>query len=298
MHVVIVDPSRVVQSKLAAELEASGCYVDCFSTSDLALQHVQNARTVDVVLTSLELEPISGLELCWSLRLVAGMQRPLHVIAMSSNTSERALTEALDCGADDFLLKPVGRDELKARLRAADRLMTLQRQLLEQSRTDMLTGLPNRRAFLEQMEERRRELDATDQFSVCRCDIDDFKRINESYGRDIGDEVVKVVADLAREEAPIVARLGGVEFAFAFPILDATQAGHWCDVIRKSIESHAFASQLGSFKVTCSVGVSEWAAGESLAAALKQAEIALTQAKAQGSNRVHVHAASALAPAA
>jgi len=298
MHVVIVDPSRVVQSKLAAELEASGCYVDCFSTSDLALRHVQNARTVDVVLTSLELEPISGLELCWSLRLVAGMERPLHVIAMSSNTSERALTEALDCGADDFLLKPVGRDELKARLRAADRLMTLQRQLLEQSRTDMLTGLPNRRAFVELMEERRRELDVTDQFSVCRCDIDDFKRVNETYGRDIGDEVIKLVADLAREEAPIVARLGGVEYAFAFPILDATQAGHWCDVIRKSIEGHAFASPLGSFKVTCSVGVSEWSAGESLSEALKQADIALMQAKAHGSNRVHVHSASALAPAA
>lgn len=287
MHVVIVDPSRVVQSKLAIELEAAGCDVDCFSTSDLALQHVSNCRSVDVVITSLELEPVPGLELCWMLRTVAGSTRPLHVIVMSSNTSERALSESLDCGADDFVVKPVGREELKARLRAANRIITLQRQLIEQSRTDPLTGLLNRRAFTQEVEARRRELDPGDEFSICICDVDDFKHVNDTYGHDVGDEAIKLVGRLACEEAPIVARLGGDEFAFAFPVLDAAQAAHWSDVIRQNIEKTEVTTPDGrTFKFTCSIGVAQWNGNESLSAVMKRADMALLEVKAGGNNHV------------
>ncbi len=286
MHVVIVDPSRVVQQKLAVELEATGCYVDCFSASDLALQYVENTRSVDVVLTSLEIEPIPGLELCWNLRTFVGEKRPLHIIVMSSNTSERALAESLDCGADDFTVKPVRREELTARLRAANRIITLQRQLVEQADTDYLTGVLNRRAFLAAMEEKRRELDPTDQLSLCLLDIDRFKSINDTYGHDVGDEVIKTVARIAGEEAPVVARLGGEEYALAFPVLDAAQAAHWCDVIRTNIAAHGFEHADGTFNATCSFGVTAWKPGESLGAALQRADLALMTAKRSGRNQV------------
>lgn len=288
MHVVIVDPSRVVQQKLAIELEAAGCYVDCFSASDLALHYVETTRSVDVVLTSLELEPIPGLELCWNLRTLVGEQRPLHIIVMSSNTSERALAEALDCGADDFTVKPVRREELTARLRAANRIITLQRQLMEQAHTDYLTGVLNRRAFLAAMEEKRRDLDPTDHLSLCLLDIDRFKSINDTYGHDIGDTVIKAVARIAGEEAPIVARLGGGEYALAFPVLDAAQTAHWCNVIRTNIESHVFEHENGTFKATCSFGVTEWTPSESLGAALQRADRALMTAKRNGRNQVRI----------
>lgn len=288
MHVVIVDPSRVVQGKISAELEATGCFVDCFAASDIALHYVKSTPSVDVVITSLELDPISGLELCWMMRTYAGEQRPLHIIVMSSNTSERALSEALDSGADDFMLKPVGRDELKARLRAADRIMTLQRQLIEQVRTDPLTGLLNRRAFLEVMAERRAALDATEFMSLCLVDIDNFKRVNDDYGYDVGDVVIKAVGQFASEEAPIVARLGGEEFALAFPVLDAEEAARWCDVIRKNIASHVFESSKGPVHVTCSLGVSEWQANETLAEAMKRADAAHLEAKTNGGNQTRV----------
>lgn len=295
MHVVIVDPSRVVQQKLALEIEAAGCYVDCFSASDLALQHVETTRTVDVVLTSLELEPISGLELCWNLRTFVGEKRPLHIIAMSSNTSERALAEALDCGADDFTVKPVRREELMARLRAANRMITLQRQLVRQAETDPLTGVLNRRAFLNLMEEKRRELDATDGLAVSLLDIDRFKSINDTYGHDVGDAAIQMVARVAGEEAPIVARLGGEEFALAFPVLDCAQAAHWCEVIRKTIADHELAGGNGAtLHVTCSFGVSAWSAGEPLGAALKRADQALMTAKRNGRNQVRIEAPAAL----
>lgn len=288
MHVVIVDPSRVVQQKLAIELEATGCYVDCFSTSDLALRFVAQTRSVDVVLTSLELEPISGLELCWRLKTVAGEKRPLHIIVMSSNSSERALAEALDCGADDFTVKPIRREELTARLRAANRIITMQRQLIALAETDELTGVMNRRAFLSLMEEKRRELDPSDSLAVCLLDIDRFKRVNDMYGHDVGDVVIRTVARLAGEEAPIVARLGGEEFALAFPILDTDEAMRWCDVIRKSIADHTFESLGHTFNITCSIGISSWTADEPLGAALKRADIALMSAKQGGRDQIQI----------
>lgn len=286
MHIVIVDPSRVVQQKLSVELEATGSYVDCFSTSDLALQHVQQTRSVDVVLTSLELEPNSGLELCWRLRTVVGKSRPLHIIVMSSNNSERALAEALDCGADDFLVKPIRREELTARLRAANRLITMQRQLVALAQTDELTGVMNRRAFLALMNEKREDLDVTDEMAVCLLDIDRFKQINDAYGHDVGDEVIKMVAALATEEAPIVARLGGEEFALAFPVLGIAEAAHWCEVIRESIANYGFTCADAAFHVTCSIGVSSWPAEEPLSAALKRADVALMTAKQNGRDRI------------
>lgn len=290
MHVVIVDPSRVVHHKLAIELEASGCFVDCFAASDLALQFVESNRTVDVVLTSLEVEPIPGLELCWKMRTIAGEKRPLHIIVMSSNTSERALPEALDCGADDFVLKPVRREELTARLRAANRMITLQRQLITQADTDHLTGVLNRRAFLDAVEEKRSELEPSESLSICLMDIDRFKSINDTYGHDTGDTVIATVARIAGEEAPIVARLGGEEFALAFPVLEPEQAAHWCNVIRQTVADHAFSSDGDPFHTTCSFGVTAWSTGESLGVALQRADRALLSAKREGRNQVRVAA--------
>lgn len=290
MHVIIVDPSRVVQHKLAIELEATGCLVDCFSSSDLALNFVEQTRSVDVVLTSLELEPHSGLELCWRLRTVVGEKRPLHIIVMSSNSSERALAEALDCGADDFTLKPVRSEELTARLRAANRIITMQRQLIAMVETDDLTGVMNRRAFLSLMEEKRRELDESDPLTLCLLHIDRFKGVNDTHGHDVGDIVIKTVADLAGEEAPIVARLGGEEFALAFPILDEAEAAEWCETIRKSIADHTFESANGTFGVTCSIGISSWRAEEPLSAALKRADTAQINAKQNGRDQVCIEA--------
>lgn len=297
MHVVIVDPSRVVQQKLAVELEATGCHVDCFSASDLALQHVQRTHSVDVVLTSLELEPIPGLELCWSLRTAVGEKRPLHIIVMSSNSSERALAEALDCGADDFTVKPVRREELTARLRAANRIITMQRQLIALAQTDELTGVMNRRAFLSLMEEKRKELDPGDDLTVCLLDIDRFKKINDTYGHDVGDTVIKKIAELAGEEAPIVARLGGEEYALAFPVLDCVEAARWCEVIRETISTYPFKSGNATFNVTCSIGISGWRPGEPLGAALKRADIALMDAKQNGRNQIRTEARAAPLPA-
>lgn len=296
MHVVIIDPSRVVQHKLAGEVAATGCDVDCFSASDLALEFVAADKSVDVVLTSLEIEPFSGLELCWMLRTAVGDKRPLHIIAMSSNASERSLSEALDCGADDFVQKPVGRDELRARLRAADRMMTLQRQLVEQAETDPLTGLMNRWAFAPRITEARANLEPAEPLALCRFDVDHFKRVIDGHGHGVSDAVLRAVGGIAAEEAPLAARLDGWEFAMAFPVLGAEEARHWCDVIRRNIESSALAHTGTDVRVTASFGLTEWVADEPLDDAMRRAEQALQTAKRCGRNQISIVPAVAKLP--
>src|SRR5882724_510047 len=104
---------------------------------------------VDAVITSMELGAMSGLELCWETRVLAGRDRPIYVILMSSSVDKSRLGEALDSGADDFISKPPVPDELYARLRAAERLAMMQRELVRLASVDPLTGVHNRRAFFE-----------------------------------------------------------------------------------------------------------------------------------------------------
>lgn len=103
-----------------------------------------------MLVTSLEVTPITGMELAWRVRTLG---RPLYVVVISSQTNAHNLAEALDSGADEFIEKPPRPEALIARLRAAERLLAAQRKLLELAERDSLTGLYNRRAFLQRAEE-------------------------------------------------------------------------------------------------------------------------------------------------
>lgn len=102
---------------------------------------------------------------------------------MSSQYDQRSLIEALDSGADDFIGKPPLADELYARLRAAERIASMQRELIRLATIDPLTGLGNRRGFFEQATEAcARVIPPDGSLSAIILDIDNFKRINDSYG--------------------------------------------------------------------------------------------------------------------
>jgi PleD family two-component response regulator len=106
-------------------------------------------RCVDALITSVQLADISGLQLCAAARKLAGSRRALFIIVMSSTEDYGLVIQALDNGADDFIRKPSFPEELRARLRAADRLSLVQRDLTKYATTDFLTGLLNRRAFFD-----------------------------------------------------------------------------------------------------------------------------------------------------
>jgi diguanylate cyclase (GGDEF)-like protein len=285
VHIVIVDSSRVVLRIVAGMLEPRGHVVTQFTDSAEALAYVTDTPKVRALITSLEVRPLSGLELCWSARLLAESSRPLSIIAMSSARNARNLAEALDSGADDFIDKPPGAEELQARLRAAERLTTLQGELIRLAETDPLTGLLNRRAFLHRTREAVQRTGSFGHLCAVLLDIDHFKRINDEHGHDVGDAAIKAVAGLLEAEG-IAGRLGGEEFAVALPGQRLADAETIAARLRLKASDLLIRSPKGPVRLTCSFGVSEWSEGETVEGLLKRADIALYEAKTTGRNRV------------
>src|SRR5262245_26954454 len=163
---------------------------------------------------------MSGVELVWEARLLANSGRPLHIVLMSSNCDENQLIQALDCGADDFIGKPPAAQELYARLRSAERLLSMQRELMRLASTDPLTGALNRRAFLERAQIITERATGGALLSAIMFDIDHFKGINDEYGHAAGDLALRAVCGQAARRHAVIGRLGGEEFAIMLEGVD------------------------------------------------------------------------------
>jgi diguanylate cyclase (GGDEF)-like protein len=285
MRVVLVDPSRTVLKFVARLLEARGDEVRPFVDGRVALDYVKGDPSVDALITSAEPLSITGLELCWETRLLASDRRAIYVILMSSNQERRNLIEALDSGADDFIGKPPVAEELYARLRAAERLASMHRDLVKLASLDSLTGIFNRRAFFERAHEACARA-GTGTFSGVMLDIDHFKRINDVYGHDVGDKAIREVAGIIASVSPIVGRLGGEEFAMLLPGCNLSAAVAMSERLRREIAALQIGANKETVRLTCSFGVSEWQSGDSVDHMLKRADMALYAAKTAGRDRV------------
>lgn len=295
MHVVVVDQSRVVQRSIADMLMAAGHTAEGFSDSRKALAHVASHEAVTCVLTSLETHPIDGLELCWQLRLLADARRPLSILVMSSAHGSRNLGEVLDSGADDFMAKPPSRDELHARLRAAERLLMLQRDLIQQADTDHLTQLLNRGAFLRKAAEAAERTGPSGSLAGMLIDIDHFKTINDRHGHAVGDAAIRGVGDVLRETGTVACRWGGEEFALLMEGHGTGSAAVAADLVRVRCAALRIAGTGGEeIRLTVSVGLSACSGHDEIDGLLRRADIALYAAKAGGRNRVSVMAGDAL----
>ncbi len=285
MQIAIVDSSRVVLKIIASLIEPRGHSVHAFTDSTQALDFVKATPAIRVLITSLEVRPLSGLELCWAARLLAEERGPLHVITMSSVRNVRSLAEALDSGADDFIEKPPSAEELNARLRAAERLTTMQEELIRLAETDPLTGALNRRAFFNRARIAANRAGQPGGVSAILADIDHFKRINDAHGHDVGDAAITAVADLIGEEG-IGGRLGGEEFAVILPERHLSDAVSCAERLRARVAALRIPAGDHIVRLTCSFGVSTWIEDDSVEGLIKRADVALYAAKTGGRNRV------------
>jgi len=284
MHVVVVDPSRTVRLLLTQLLEAGGHVGHAFADAREALGCVKSDSNVAAVITSM-LPSMAGLELCWETRLVAA-HRPIYIIVMAAASERHMRIEALDSGADDFIDKPFAAEELNARLRAADRVGKLQRELLDLATRDPLTGVLNRRAFFARAAEVCAAAATGTRPSAIMLDVDYFKQVNDRHGHDVGDAVLRAVAKQGAAEAEIFGRLGGEEFAVVLPETPLHAAAAVAERLRCAVAREDFMGADGLFRVTCSFGLSEWRDGDTVDTLLKRADLALYQAKSGGRNRV------------
>lgn len=289
MRILLVDPGRTALKIVTRLLEAGDHEVRAFTDEMEALDYLGRDPDIDALLTSVELGRMSGLELSWQARIVAGDRRPLYIIVMSSNYERGHLIEALDSGADDFIGKPPVTEELYARLRAASRVVGMQRDLIRLASTDPLTGSLNRRAFFRLAGEACERAASGKPLSAVMMDIDHFKKINDVHGHDVGDLVLRGVAEQAAKlDGAVFGRLGGEEFAMVLEGRNAQQAHVVADGLRVLMTQLSFPSSKGAVAITCSFGVTEYHAGDAIDSMLKRADMALYEAKTHGRNRVVV----------
>jgi diguanylate cyclase (GGDEF)-like protein len=197
----------------------------------------------------------------------------------------------MSAGADDFLSKPIRKNELLARLGAGSRILRLESRLSQLAAHDALTELPTRRAFdvfLAKEWERAHRYRLP--LSAVMLDIDFFKRINDTHGHLAGDEVIRQVAALLRgsvRECDFLCRYGGEEFVVLLPETDEAAAVAWAERFRSLIADHWLRAGDSSSRLTISLGVAEMLADvEDKEEFLSLADQCLLAAKEQGRNRV------------
>ena len=255
------------------------------------------------MIVTLGLGEFDGLRLCSQARSHAST-RNLPILLIADREDRQTVLRGLELGVNDYLSRPVDRNELLARARTnvrqkryVDRLRQSVRQSVEMAFYDPLTGLNNRR-FLERrlpaMIEAARQRGAP--LTMMILDIDHFKRINDTFGHDVGDLVLKgFAAELQQivRGGDLVCRLGGEEFVVAMPGLDASHAARMAERARRSIENRAFpvGDAAAPVSITVSIGLADVRGEQDSADLYRRADRALYLSKSAGRNRVTLDAA-------
>jgi two-component system cell cycle response regulator len=258
----------------------------------------------DLIVVSLGMRGFDGLRLCSQLRsLPEGRHVPILVVV--SDGDRRKLTQALEMGVNDYLTRPVDKNELVARARTqlrkkryADRLRHNVQLSLEMAITDQLTGLHNRRYMSRHLDTLLSSAKKNDRpMAFVIMDIDFFKQVNDSYGHDIGDEVLKEFANRINANVrglDLACRYGGEEFVVVMPDTDLAFACNIAERLRQSIETTPvkISRAPGALNITISIGIAKTEGeGDTADALLHRADQALYRAKRSGRNRVVADAA-------
>lgn len=287
---LVVDDSAAYRAQVSYFLRVHGLTVMTAKDGQEALEIIQQ-HPIRLVVTDYHMPNMDGLTLTKILRRTKGKDE-IAVIAITATDGCNGATEFLKVGANDFLVKPYSREELICRVDQNLDIILLLDKMRERANRDFLTQLYNRRYFLKTAE-KRYQLCLAEQVPMVMAmlDIDYFKKINDTYGHEAGDEALRQMATILSELVPedqLVARLGGEEFAILFTGECALNAAGWFERLRQVVAAHVIRpfTQV-EFYQTISIGwVSCKEMPESLIRAMMFADKALYRAKHQGRNCV------------
>jgi len=297
-HIMLVDTRESSVERIKTALAGHHKVTSVDDPNQALAKAADTSAPFELIIISLEQEKFDGLRLCSQLRsLEATRQTPILILVEPDD--QPRLLRALDMGVNDYLLRPVDRQELLARVntqvkrwRYTEQLRSSVKASIELAVTDSLTGLYNRRylethltSLIDHFINRGKTL------AVLAVDVDFFKPINDTYGHDVGDKVLQELAVRIRENTRTIdlcCRTGGEEFVLVLPSTNMMAAQVIAERLRRSIASRSFtAGPSQGIPVTVSIGVATLnTAEDSLERLLKRADSALYEAKREGRNRV------------
>ncbi|MEM8988187.1 MAG: PleD family two-component system response regulator [Pseudomonadota bacterium] len=303
-HILVIDDDARQAEKVKFGIGEP--HVVAIESDEVAAIALSRDNDYDLIIVNLNRQEGDGLRLCSQLRSLEQTRHTPVLIAVQKDDVKR-LVRALEMGVNDYLVKPIDPNELSARVRTqlrrkryTERLQTNFQLSLEVAVTDTLTGLYNRRylanhlrALFDSMTAKKRPL------SVMFLDIDYFKKINDSYGHDAGDLVLKEFARRLSSNVrgiDLACRYGGEEFVVVMPDTDQGFAYMVAERLRQDIadEPVSLGESEADLNVTVSIGIATSGAGsgiESPQDLIQRADEALYDAKNGGRNRVVADAA-------
>ena len=299
--ILVVDDHPATRRLLAMRLRQAGYRVLAAGDGREALETLER-HFCPLVISDWMMPVMDGPALCRAIREKGG-EHYTYVILLTAKDSREDIVKGLKAGADDYLTKPVHPAELLARLRTGHRILELERTLQERNReiarlalTDPLTGLYNRRYLTEKLPlEIKRVQRYNRPLSVILCDIDHFKRVNDTYGHGVGDLVLREFAGwlkgAVRDGVDWPARYGGEEFVLVLPETDLGGSWALAERLRRLVADKLIATPAGDITLTASFGISAFTPGEGKnppapETLLEEADDYLYQAKKGGRNRV------------
>jgi len=245
----------------------------------------------DVILLDIMMPGLDGFEVCKLLKNDFDI-KDIPVIMVTAKTEGIDIKKSLEMGAFDYIKKPIDEIEVIARVQSAIQFKQTQDKLKEIAMKDGLTGLYNHALLIELFE---KEIDKQQRnngsISFAMIDIDNFKKINDTYGHISGDTVLKELSNILMSSVrggDIVGRYGGEEFSIVFLGIDEQNAFQLCERIRKEVEDFNFEIGIETVKITISIGINfnELKGIINKREIIQKADEALYRAKHNGRNRV------------
>ncbi len=310
LRVLVVDDDSSMRMLLKVLLAQSGYEVFEAEHGQEGFEMALEVRP-QIMITDWLMPEMDGIELTRALRQTK-LGRSIYILILTALEAEESLVEAFDAGVDDFMSKPLKARVLGARLRAGHRVVMLQqeierdreeirrfaaelavtnRRLHEAALTDVLTGFPNRRYSIERFLQEWQATNRSKRSLACMMiDVDHFKAINDNYGHDVGDLVLKQTAQAIKSGVrvqDVVCRTGGDEFTVICPETDLESAMICAERVRKAVRSMQLNPVIPDLKGSVSIGVAMRTSDTpDIDALIKRADEGVYLAKQGGRDRV------------
>ncbi|GAA61120.1 response regulator/GGDEF domain protein [Pseudoalteromonas sp. BSi20652] len=287
VKVLVVDDSKSTRRYICSLLVRHKYQIFEAQDGHEALEKLEKSPDISVIITDNEMPKMNGDELCSEIRRLYSNDEKA-IIGISGSDSIGLSSLFLKNGANDYLHKPFNNEEFYCRLSQNVDMLEQIATIKHQANTDYLTNLPNRRYFFQEAEKSLKQIKHVKvDGALAMLDIDHFKSINDTYGHDVGDEVLKRLSICFSKyfTKHLVARLGGEEFAVYFLDIDKQEALKRLEGFRYFVETNSQEFSASKIKFTISIG---FASGPvyHIDELLKQADLKLYDAKESGRNKV------------